>query len=164
MIKIFSFQEQVAMAKEYEDKLLEYWNTLPEVVKVIDVRDEKEYRDMDIDFIHVRLDGKYLKARTIELKADTKIHKTGNVYVEPNGWLKKTRAEVIAYLDTVNYICYYIKTDKLRRVVNKRDANWRKVSVCTKDFGGYCEEGLLIPYEEIVKVSPHYEDYSKVFN
>ena len=80
--KTYSFAEQVALSKKYEDMMMDYWSHLEEVVQLTDVRDRQKYRDMDIDFIHMRLHAGVLKARTLELKVDFRIGATGNLFTE----------------------------------------------------------------------------------
>lgn len=160
--KSYSFAEQLAISAEYEEKMLKHWSD--SCFEVIDVRDDKRHRKMDIDFVHLRLERQSLKARTLELKVDFRLHKTGNVFIEPEGWLKKTRAETIAYLDAVNKICYYIKTSKLRsKKVFQSIEEFRTVSVKTKDFGGYETLGILIPIEWIVReLKPKIENLTNI--
>lgn len=163
--KTYSFAEQVALAKKYEDIMLEYWTALEDVVNVGDVRDKQKYRDMDIDFIHMRLHAGVLKARTLELKVDFRIGATGNLFIETDGWLKKTRAETIAYLDVIKKRCYYINTQSLRTYMELFGENMQEVKVNTGDFGGFEVSGRLFPYEDMIKsLYPYTEDLTTILH
>lgn len=130
---------------------------------VFDVRSLPFYQAADIDFIHLRDEAGELKARTLELKVDFRVKETGNLFIEPKGWLKKTKAETIAYLDVVGKKCYYIKTKKLKRKIKKYADTFRKASVRTRDFGGYATVGLIVPVEWVIaETSPIIEDLSDI--
>ena len=118
---------------------------------------------MDIDFLYLRIHNDILKARTIELKVDFRMADTGNLFIEPEGWLSKTRAEVIAYLDAVRKLCYYIHTDKLRRYMDIHLDKLREKKVYTDDFGGYEVTGRLLPYTTMVtELIPYTEDLTAI--
>ena len=100
--KVYSFQEQVELSKKYEQMMLVYWRMMLGTHCVSDMRESQKYRDMDIDFIKLSFEDDILKARTIELKVDFRVFDTGNLFIEEEGWLSKTRAEILAYLDVVD--------------------------------------------------------------
>jgi hypothetical protein len=70
-----------------------------------------EYFDSDIDFILTSPTTGLVK--TFEVKCDSKIHKTGNLYLETwsrcgngRGWFNCCRADILIYCDAVNEIFY----------------------------------------------------------
>jgi hypothetical protein len=163
MNKIYSFQEQVEKSKEFEEKLLTYWSNCDTIKTVKDVRDSQEYRDMDIDFLVARFDDDILKIRTVEVKVDFKMARTNNLFIEKDGWLKKTRAETIVYLDALRKLCYYITTDSIRSLSTKRSDSWETRQITTGDFGGYTVTGHLMPYDDMVAhCTPLVEDLSNI--
>ena len=110
---------------------------------VIDVSDNPDYWDKDIDFIITsHATG---QTKTFEVKFDTKIHKTGNLYLETfnihsqncRGWWKFCKADYVAYGDAANQIFYVFPLLDLRARVVQLEL--RQVS-CGSD-----SEGLLLP-------------------
>lgn len=162
-LKTYSFQEQLELSKKYEQMMLTYWRMMLGTHCVSDMRESQKYRDMDIDFIKLSFEDDILKARTIELKVDFRMFDTGNLFIEETGWLFKTRAEIIAYLDVVDKVCYYISTKKLRNYLKDNSSGLKKVLVKTGDFGGYEVTGTLLPLGDmIVMCNPYIEDLKNI--
>jgi hypothetical protein len=87
---------------------------------VEDVSDNPDYWDKDIDFIITSPTSG--ETKTFEVKWDSKIHKTGNLYLElanknsknGNGWYEFCKADLLAYGDAKNGIFYIIPMAELR--------------------------------------------------
>lgn len=103
--------------------------------QAIDVRDvsgNKDYWAQDIDFIISNGE----KQRTVEVKYDTRIHKTGNMYIETanprsqggKGWFLFCQADYLAYGDAWNKCFYFIRIKDLREYVSKNEGRLREVS------------------------------------
>jgi len=165
MNKKFSFQEQVAIAKQVEDKLYNYWEGLSSTVHLIDLRDKKKWEDYDIDFIHARFQDDIVKFRTVEVKVDFRMSDTGNFFIEigERGWLNKSKAETIAYLNHGKGLMYYIPNKRLKGYIEAHKSEFDSRKVSTSDWGGYDVEGLLVPYDDVVTNIPIYiEDLTSI--
>jgi len=92
-----------------------------------------------------------LKSRMYEIKVDTKISRTRNFYIEPEGWLRKCKAEIILYYDTEKSLLYNISNYELKRFVYNHLSDFKHTSVDTSDWGGYSVGGVLVPYDILVK-------------
>ena len=90
-----------------------------------DVSDVKEYQDKDIDFIYEARNG---KVQTFEVKRDTRIYETHNIFVEyivvfkdkveySKGYLFKSEADILAYNDSHCKLFYIIDLPQLKKYV-----------------------------------------------
>lgn len=85
---------------------------------VIDVSKNKEYWIQDIDFLAIR--GQ--QTIKIEVKYDSWIHKTRNLFIElmsdidanKGGWIDFCKADYIYYVDAVGQVCYVIALDAIK--------------------------------------------------
>lgn len=92
---------------------------------VIDVSDNPEYWDKDIDFIITSPTTGDTK--TFEVKWDTKIQSTGNLYLEleaihskgGKGWFEFCQADYLAYGDANQNFFYVIPMAELRKAAAK---------------------------------------------
>lgn len=92
---------------------------------VEDVSGDPNYFDKDIDFFCIN--PKTEAARAFEVKWDTRIHQTGNLYLEisnvhskgGNGWFNFTQADFLAYGDAASKVFYIIDMEKLRERAQK---------------------------------------------
>lgn len=155
MSKIYSFQEQVAISKEYENKIYEYYKTLNDVVKIEDYRTSKTFQGIDVDFVIIKDLGAVIKAESVEVKVDFRMGSTGNLFVEigDRGWLEKSKAETLLYIDVTKSIGYYINLQELRAFVGEHEDEYQTRDVATSDFGGFTVTGLLLPYNDIASKS-----------
>lgn len=93
--------------------------------KVVDVSDSPEFWDKDIDFIITSSTSGATK--TFEIKWDSRINKTGNLYLELNnihskggkGWFNFCQADYLAYGDAAAKVFYIIPLLELRERVKK---------------------------------------------
>lgn len=117
-------------------------------VKTDDVSDNPEYWVKDIDFI---ITDRYGNERTIEVKNDACMSKTGNLYIETfnprsigqQGWFNFTEAEILAYEDANNKIFYFITLENLRNYIN---TNKQNIKIAGTPDGS---KGYLVKLKEI---------------
>lgn len=92
---------------------------------VNDVSGNRDYWEKDIDFFCTNpATG---AARSFEVKWDTRIHQTGNLYLEltnvhskgGRGWFTFTQADFLAYGDAASKVFYIIPMEKLRERAQK---------------------------------------------
>ena len=107
--------------------------------KITDVSDNPAYWEKDIDFIitspHTGLE------KTFEVKYDTKIHQSGNLYLELKnihskncrGWFDFCQADYLAYGDATNDTFYVIPLLLLKERVNQLP---RRIVQCGNDSIG----------------------------
>ena len=90
---------------------------------VEDVSSNSDYWDKDIDVIVTSSTTGLTK--TFEVKWDSRINKTGNLYLElvnmhskgTKGWFNFCQADYLAYGDAVTQIFYVISLEELREKV-----------------------------------------------
>ena len=105
------FQKDKAFGKKGENFVAEYYHKLG--YEINDVSEDKQYQEQDIDFI---IDGISVEVKTQNCLQEQKIcvEIISNLELQREGWLKKTAAQYIIFVDTVNKIMYKIFTEKLR--------------------------------------------------
>ena len=116
-------------------------------VNVTDVSGNCLYWDKDIDFI---IDNG-AEQRTIEVKNDSRIYKTGNMYIETanprskggKGWFLFCQADYLAYGDAINRKFYFIRLKELREYVAEHSLFLREAST----FDG--SRGFLVSLNDI---------------
>lgn len=92
---------------------------------VEDVSDNPEYWDRDIDFIITSPTSGTTK--TFEIKWDSRVNQTGNMYLELNnvhskggqGWFNFCQADYLAYGDAAAKVFYIIPLLELKERVKK---------------------------------------------
>lgn len=107
---------------------------------VNDVAKNPAYYDKDIDFILTSPTTGLVKS--FEVKWDSKIGKTGNLYLEltnthskgGKGWFRFCQADYIAYGDSRNNIFYIIPLLELK---NRIDKIPKRMGYCKDDSSGY---------------------------
>lgn len=115
--------------------------------KVEDVSGNEEYWNKDIDFIVTSSTTGTIK--TFEVKWDSKINKTGNLYLEianihskgGKGWFEFCQADYVAYGDALNGTFYIISLLELRERVKRLPK--RQVNCGTDSIG------LLVSLKDI---------------
>ena len=120
--------------------------------KVIDVRTNPEYQQKDIDFI---ISGDNVHFYTMEVKSDGKMCKTGNIFVEEcmkrqigdrKGWLYYCEADILCFIDIVNYYFYFIDWKKLKNKILV--GFWKRIT-----FNNVIDKctglGYIIPVKEL---------------
>lgn len=133
-----------------ELKLQEYFRNRG--YTVIDKRDDEECRQKDIDFEIHMLNSQSLN---IEVKADKKMYKTGNILIElshkrpvkgkTNGWFKYCEADIICYHDNVNNKGYMLKWQKMK---SNLLGNFRLISFDNPHDIGTRTFAFLVPLDK----------------
>lgn len=121
-----TFEQDFEKGKIGENKVLDFLLKNKKTKSIIDVRYDKYFQDIDIDFIRETIDNKIQK---LEIKTDLKAHKTGNLayefisnkYINSTGCYEKTEADYILYFLFETNILYIIKTNLLKEFVKTND-------------------------------------------
>lgn len=116
---------------------------------VLDVRDDKVFQKLDVDFIQELISG---GTRMIEVKTDTQAHYTKNLayehtsnkYYNTIGCFEKTKADYIFYYLTETKEVYILDTLRLRQYVRVHKSRFREVNM------GDNALGYLIKLEELI--------------
>lgn len=96
-------------------------------ITAVDVSGNPEYWTQDIDFIITNAEG---RSKTVEVKNDSRINRTGNMYIEianPRsqgglGWFSFCKADYLAYGDAIGRKFYMMEISALRQYIdNNRD-------------------------------------------
>lgn len=132
------------------------WNALghlESVKRVIDVRDDKRFQMMDVDFLVEMSSRQYI---WLEVKTDYKATETGNIAYELRtsgniGCFEKTKADVIAYYVPTSGYIYLIKAKELRMYVRNANYPIRRM--------GDASEGYLLPISELERDGVIYYEY-----
>lgn len=120
---------------------------------VQDVTSNPEYWDKDIDLIV----SSGAQSLTIEVKWDSRISTTGNMFIETvtdldkskDGWFSYCQADYIYYGDSINQLFYVFKTDDLRKFVSSHIMEERKAADYNyKGILKKVSQGMLVPIKE----------------
>lgn len=119
--------------------------------EVVDVSGNPDYFYKDIDFIVTSSTSGLTK--TFEVKWDSRINRTGNLYLEltniyskeGKGWFEFCQADYLAYGDARTQTFYIIPLLELRERVNKLN--------CRCANCGYDSTGLLVPLGAIADIT-----------
>lgn len=120
---------------------------------VQDVTNNPEFWDKDIDFVV----SSGSQSLTIEVKWDSRIHSTGNMFIETvtdldkckSGWFSFCQADYIYYGDSYNQLFYVFKTDDLRKFVSSHMMEERKAP--DYNYRGILKkvsQGMLVPIKQ----------------
>ena len=120
---------------------------------VQDVTNNPEFWDKDIDFVV----SSGSQSLTIEVKWDSRIHATGNMFIETVtdldkskcGWFSYCQADYIYYGDSYNQLFYVFKTDDLRKFVSSHMMEERKAP--DYNYRGILKkvsQGMLVPIKQ----------------
>ena len=112
-----------------------------------DVSNLREYQLIDVDFI--------LGEHLIEVKYDSVIHRTGNMFVEDyttifngnvhDGWYRITGADTLCYIDAEDDSAHFISMDTLRSYIEKR----KPARATCRPNNGNTIVGWLVPIARI---------------
>lgn len=146
----FDFWRDLAKAKTVEKKALETFQDLTQDYQFIDVSDNKQYYHKG-DIKAIAKDGREIM---LEIKGDTRIHETGNVFCEEqNFWYETgdfTKGNM--YSDYQYYCVVSEQAGKIAvidfKVLQKHyaNANHRFVKIPHNDNDSY---GYLFPLKEV---------------
>ena len=121
--------------------------------EVVDVSNNPDYWNKDVDFIITSPTTGLTK--TFEVKFDSRINRTGNLYLELtnihskqwnyDGWWPHCQADSLVYGDAVSSIFYVIPLLELRERIEKLN--------CRCANCGYDSTGLLVPLGAIADIT-----------
>ena len=143
------FENDLEFAESSEEKI---WLSLLKSDKtkdVIDVRSDKFFQELDIDFLQVTYKGNVNK---IEVKCDRKADETGNMVYEVTssgnpGCMKRTRADYVYYVLNESGKTYALLVEPLKIAVESMDFKKQFSLVKMGDNA----EGYVIPLNWLVK-------------
>lgn len=152
------FSNDLNTGKIGEKKVYKYLSHNKKIKHIEDVTENKEYQNMDVDFICYNEDDKKC---FIEVKTDTIAHKSGNIAYEiisnkhygTIGCFEKTKAHIIFYYLLKTDELYIIKTKKLREYVNRKYKNRGK-----EIYMGDYALGYLIPIKDLLELNKNIKD------
>ena len=119
--------------------------------RVEEVTNNPNFWSKDIDFIVTSpFSG---EQKTFEVKFDSKINRTGNLYLEflnahsnnCSGWFEFCKADYLAYGDAVTEEFYVVPMPELRAAVQSMP---KRVAYCGNDSAGY-----LVPLTAIADIT-----------
>ena len=144
--------------------------------QVIDVSRDQDYWTQDIDFIAIKGE----KTIRIEVKYDSWINKTNNMFVElisnvnnnTSGWIDYCKADIIFYVDAVANVAYIVKVSDIKEYLQSKDYqikiayDYDKNGVVKK-----CSKGALVDigeysrsyYIKAVDLSPN-KDIDRIYD
>lgn len=116
---------------------------------VTDVSRSPEYWEKDIDFLV--FNPRTVNLATVEVKWDTKISSTNNLYCEyrninsngGKGWLAFSQADFIAYGDAAAQVFHFFSLNELKQYISN---NQVKKTSCGSD-----SEGFLVPLAAVTQ-------------
>lgn len=123
--------------------------------KVIDVSENPIYWKKDIDLI---VKDNNSTQWGIEVKWDSRISETGNLYLEyynensinNKGWLLFSEADIIFYGDSVNKCFYLFYLNDLKKYVNENKDQIKETSIIEhKNYKSSISRGYLVSLNEI---------------
>lgn len=132
MTKVHNFKDSLKVGEMGEEKILDYLQQSLTVDRIMDVRGDEHYRDVDVDLVVKMTSGEELK---IEIKTDT--YRSGNMYYETLsaeetgslGGFEKTEADYMFY--------YFINLNTLYILDMNKYRQWFKQKQEMFDFLGY---------------------------
>lgn len=144
------FQKDLKVGNIGEEVIFEFLKGNIATRTIVDVRHDKFFQDLDIDFIQETLQS---EIRKIEVKTDTLAHKTGNLayehtsnkYYNTIGCFEKTKADYIFYYLTETKELYILHTESLRCFIANNKNRLREVSM------GDNALGYLVKLEELIQ-------------
>lgn len=147
-----NFQKSLKIGKRAEAQV--YYHLHHEKKQtLVDVSGYKEYQEKDIDYIIHRQNGKPI---TLEIKHDSKLKYTKNIFIETAwdrktgrtaGWGKYCEADLICFYDMElrrGYIFDWKKLKEYAKEFGEKRSFFTKIDNCT----GYC---TLVPLEQAKK-------------
>lgn len=133
-----NFDYTLSIGKKVENYVKRYFENRGHQLE--DLSDVKEWQEKDVDFNFKFKDG---KEALFEVKADSKLGNTGNLFFEVGfdrvtgyyaGWFSKTAAALICFVDYVNKKGYIVLLDKDVIKENSRNITWQNRTDCCLGF------------------------------
>jgi len=150
----YDFDERNEQAEKANKIVINYLNNQEDTLEVKDVSKLEEYQTKDIDIILFKKNGEIKK---IEVKADEKMHETGNFFLETvSNHLKNTpgcfvysEADEFYYYDMKLDILYIFNLNLAREWFDQNSHKFREVSASTNLKGSilYRTIGRIVPID-----------------
>lgn len=156
--KVHDFHESIQLGKKGEAILLDYLNRVEAIKNIKDVTDNKDYFELDIDYIVEFTDG---SKQTLEVKTD--FTKYPNLFYElvscvetgSIGCFEKTKAERLMYLYVETGELFTFDMHLFRNWVNENKQAFEKYKKTLKnsryDGSYYTTQGFAIPKKLILE-------------
>jgi hypothetical protein len=150
------FSRDLEMGNRYCNGYIQYLREKYPDANIVNLSDNKEYQSKDIDFSIER----EFSFKLVEFKADTKISKTGNLYLEivssllsgTKGWFLYCEADVLVYMDTVNLLLYKIDRMELKKLIINEMNTFKVTKAMTYNkVNNSCSLGILVPISFLKK-------------
>lgn len=130
-------------------------------IKVTDVSDNSIYWPQDIDLLCSTDKG---ISYSVEVKWDSRIQKTGNMFIEilntnskgGKGWFNFTKADFLFYGDEGNNLFYVIPLEELRKWLAAHKGYYRIAEAFDYNRDGSIRglsKGLLVPIEDVTSIT-----------
>ena len=147
-----TFQQQLKVGNIGEAAIASYLTSRN--WQVTDTTKNESFFALDIDFIA----NKGAESRTIEVKTDTAIARTGNLFLEISqdegssrkGWALTSEAQYLFYYDLQNKICYCFFMEDMRKAT--QNSAYRKARCFDNHF---TRVGVLLPLKEALTKYEH---------
>lgn len=129
-----NFTKDLEIGKNGEEETLKILNNLPKINTILDVRNDKLFQDLDIDFLIKDIKNNILK---IEVKTDTQADYTNNLFYETIsnikyntiGCFKKTKSDIIFYYIVNGNKMYRLDTKNYKILLKIINLNLKKLKV-----------------------------------
>lgn len=161
-----TFEALLEQGKHYEKLHHTYFSNRGYIID--DKSDDIVFQQKDVDF---QIEIPAVHTLTVEVKADDRIHKTGNVFVEikhirpsigeTRGWLTKCEADILCYYDTKTNKGYMINWKTLKPTLDPNGFNHIHRTVKFKNPHDIGTEtyGYLCNVQELAKQGHILEEY-----
>lgn len=152
----YDFHEQVSIGEQGQKVVESYLNSLPNVLKVVDVSDIPKFQAAGIDVIWKEKQDSLEKRVRGEVKTDTWISRTGNFFLETTsnverdtlGWVFGSLADRLLYLSWGDAVLYDLEMGSVLDFVGYHGHDYKTQRSSTKGDAGqtiYHTEGILVP-------------------
>ena len=137
------FNESLKEGETGEHVVWNLLNNLNGVRSMVDVRKDKYYQSVDIDFL---MEDYKRQFTPIEVKTDFKAHKTGNIAYEVQtsgslGCFEKTKAKYVMYYVPADKTVYWIDVIAMRTYLQETHPEEKKM--------GDNATGFLLPIKDL---------------
>lgn len=156
--------ERVTVATKASTEIESYLNNLSNTIWVVNVEKDPHYQKDDIDLLFKRTIKRGTFETTIEIKADTQGHRTGNYFFETKsnkekntpGCFMYSKAELLFYYFTETKELHIFSLPDVRKWFIKNINSFKERETKTKVNGSsYTTVGKLVPIEKVIKQVKH---------
>jgi hypothetical protein len=140
----YNFDEQNKIEEKFTPMILQY------------LREQSGMEPEDVRTSCLEYDFKLGNLR-FDLKADTRISATSNFFIETEsvkvtkkGWLFNQNADYILYLDTQNFVLYWLNLKRLQ--AHEKEIKKYPAKTITQD-ANYVTSGHVVPIEFVTRIA-----------